>query len=97
MPLGRGQKGPCDLLIHREEITGEKRGRQKYTVPDTHSDFERMTDGNGMKNYSSTSIHGPLLIESQIRNVFPGTKKKLAIAGVNELTMGIVGNSYKSP
>ena len=67
------------------EATGEKKGTQKYTVPEARAELERMTDENGMKKYSSTSIHGPLLSESQIRSVCAGFKEKFARVGINNM------------
>ena len=65
-----------------EEATGEKRGKQKYTVAEARAELERMTDENGMKKYSSTSIHRPLLSESQIRSVLQGSRRSLQVLGL---------------
>ena len=73
------------FLLRGEEETGEKRGKQKYTVPEARAELERTTEENGMKIYSSTSIHRPLLSESQIKSVFAGLKKKLASVGINNM------------
>ena len=54
-------------------------------MPEARAELERMTDENGMKKYSSTSIHGPLLSESQIRSVLAGLKKKLASGGIKNM------------
>lgn len=75
------------FFLRGEEATGEKRGKQKYTVvEEARAELERMTDKTGMKKYSSTSIHGPLLSESQIRSVFAGLKKKFASVGINNMS-----------
>ncbi len=73
------------FFLRGEEATGEKRGKQNYTVAEAHGELERITDETGMKKYSSTSIHGPLLSESQIWSVFAGLKKKFASVGINNM------------
>jgi len=60
---------------------GEKKGRQKYTVQEVRAELERMTKEDGMKKYSSTSIHGPLLSESQIRGVLQGSRRSCQALG----------------
>ena len=74
------------MCIAGEEEYGKNKGRSKYTAEEAHAELLVMTlPDTGLKKYNSTPKYGPLLKETQVKEVYQGLKKKLESVGLATL------------